>query len=103
MTRSFPPVRWRALEGAKFDGGPARTCEPAPQAPARDRPDDSCRPGQPRTGTLLSPLSQVRVFGSGDHPLVADVGTGTLSVCGRRGAPAFCGRSPKRGMGGASG
>jgi hypothetical protein len=37
MTRSFPPVWWRALEGATFDEeGPARTCEPARQAPARD-------------------------------------------------------------------
>ena len=53
----------------------------------------------PPQALLLSPLSQVRFFGSGDHPLVADVSTGALSVCGRRGAPAFLWPIPEEGDG----
>jgi hypothetical protein len=53
----------------------------------------------PAQALLLSPLSKVRVLGSGDHPLVADVSTEALLVCGRCGAPAFLWPIPEEGDG----
>jgi hypothetical protein len=103
MTRSFPPARWRALEGAAVDRCPARTLNRLGKHERGIDRTTAAALANPAQAFLLSPLAGCeslvlaiirwsRTFRQGHCRFV--VGTG---------APAFSWPIPKRGMGGASG
>jgi hypothetical protein len=105
MTRSFPPARGRAPEGATFEEkGPARTLNRRTLGPSAGLRKPT-GPGFPpaRAGQSHPPPFRVQFSGFGNLA-GRSANARSLEVgADGAGAPAFLWPSPKRGMGGASG